>query len=207
MQLLFDKLETPMMRNLNLRWPEVMGEVEVYPRRLPDIYAGEPLIITAKSKSLNGNVEITGQRGQQPWHASFQLSQRAKLSGTAVLWARNRIATLMDSLHDGVNKNEVRQAVIKTALEHHLVSKYTSLVAVDITPSRLDDKSLQKSAIPTNLPKGMIRSKVFGASMTQTATASQMHMLIGLFLLLLAGALYVFSGRCSSCRQPRRIPM
>jgi Ca-activated chloride channel family protein len=151
MQDLFNRLETPVMRNLQIQWPEVAGDVEVYPKRLPDIYAGEPLLITARTNALQGEVKITGQRGQQPWSATFPLNHRARQPGVGVLWARNRIESLMDSLHDGANKSEVRQSVINTALEHHLVSKYTSLVAVDVTPSRPSDKTLNKAAVPNNV--------------------------------------------------------
>lgn len=206
MNQLFTKLETPMMSNLTLHWPDNLSGVEYYPARLPDIYAGEPLVITARSSDLHGEITITGQRGQQPWQAIFPFNKRGKQPGIGVLWAREKIASLKDSLQDGADKAEVRQSVINTALAHHLVSKYTSLVAVDITPSRPVDEALKKTAVPTNLPHGMQRGKVFGAPMTQTATAAQMHMLIGLSILLLVGVSWYFSGWSSSLRHPRRIP-
>jgi len=205
MAALFGKLETPMMRDLQLHWPDNMGQVDVYPKRLPDIYAGEPLVITARSTALLGEVNISGQRGQQPWSASFPLNSRAKQPGVGVLWARSRIESLMDSLRDGADKTQVRQQVIDTALNHHLVSKYTSLVAVDVTPSRPAEESLKKTAVATNLPHGMQRSKVFGASMAKTATPAQLHMMIGFIVLLLLGAYWGFSGRCSSHRTPQRM--
>jgi Ca-activated chloride channel family protein len=206
MQDLFNRLETPVMRNLKIQWPEVTGDVEVYPRRLPDIYAGEPLLITARTNNLQGEVKITGQRGQQPWSATFPFNHQARQPGVGVLWARNRIESLMDSLHDGADKKEVRQSVIDTALEHHLVSKYTSLVAVDVTPSRPVDKSLKKTAVPNNLPHGMQRSKVFGARMAAGATTAELHMLIGFIVLLLLGAYWGFSKRYSSYHTPQWMP-
>jgi len=208
MQRLFNKLEMPVMRNLKIEWPEDAGDVEVYPQRLPDIYAGEPLLITARTDTLRGEVKITGERGNQPWTANFPLNSRAKQPGVGVLWARNRIESLMDSLHDGAKKSEVRQSVINTALEHHLVSKYTSLVAVDVTPSRPLDKSLSKTAVPTNLPHGMQRAKVFGVPMASGATTAELHMLIGFLVLLSLTAYWFwgrFSGRCSSHRTPQRM--
>jgi Ca-activated chloride channel family protein len=206
MDALFSKLESPMMRNLRLHWPDDMGDVEVYPARLPDLYAGEPLIITARSGKPAGKIMITGNRGNQPWQASFPLNFRARHSGTGVLWARNRIADLLDSIHEGANKHEVRQAVIATAMRHHLVSKYTSLVAIDVTPSRPEHEALEKTAVPTNLPDGMVRSKIFGVAMAQTSTPAQLHMLVGILIIMITTGWYWFSRRCSSHRQPRRIP-
>ena len=58
--------------------------------------------------------------------------------------------------------NGIRRKVIETALEHHLVSKYTSLVAVDVTPSRPVDAPLASGKLPHNLPHGWDFDKVFG---------------------------------------------
>ena len=53
-----------------------------------------------------------------------------------VLWARAKIDALMDAGRRGAPEAEIRAAVLDVALTHHLVSKYTSLVAVDVTPTR-----------------------------------------------------------------------
>ena len=43
---------------------------------------------------------------------------------------------------------------MELALKHHLVTRYTSLVAVDVTPARPDGEPLDSQAVPTNLPHG-----------------------------------------------------
>ncbi len=50
----------------------------------------------------------------------------------------NKIAALMDDMARGVPEDDVKEQVLEVALDHQLVSKYTSLVAVDVTPSRPD---------------------------------------------------------------------
>jgi Ca-activated chloride channel family protein len=185
MQDLFKKLETPVMRDLEIRWPEDSGKTDQYPLRLPDLYAGEPLQVVVAAENLQGEVTISGTRDKQPWVARFPVNTTSRQQGIGVLWARQRIHALMDSLHEGADRNEVRQSVIDTALQHHLVSRYTSLVAVDITPSRPEQANLKKSAVPTNLPKGWQRDKVFGP-MPQTATSSKLHLLISFMLLVIA---------------------
>ena len=79
--------------------------------------------------------------------------------------------------------DEIRQSIIQTAIIHHLVSKYTSLIAVDVTPSRLRDEILKSKSIPVNLPAGWEYDKVFGR-MPATATDSRLHFLIGIILIL-----------------------
>ena len=52
---LFSKLENPVLSNLSLTLPKNMrhkDNVEVYPKRLPDLYAGEPLLINLKVPDL-----------------------------------------------------------------------------------------------------------------------------------------------------------
>ena len=48
------------------------------------------------------------------------------------------------------------------ALAHHLVSRVTSLVAVDVTPSRPKNEDLNSTKLPLNLPEGWDFDKVFG---------------------------------------------
>jgi Ca-activated chloride channel family protein len=84
---------------------------------------------------------------------------------------------------DGAD-DRVRPAVIEIALKHHLVSRYTSLVAVDVTPVRPADASLTSHALETNLPQGWDYATVLGAG--QGATPGALHLVLGLTALLAA---------------------
>ena len=105
-----------------------------------------------------------------------------------MLWARHKIESLLDSRHQDANTQNVRAAVVEVGLAHHLVSRYTSLVAVDVTPSRPDAEALKSGSVPTNLPHGWDYAKVFGA-LPQTATFGALHLwsavLCGLLALLI----------------------
>ena len=83
-----------------------------------------------------------------------------------------------------------RQAVLDVALAHHLVSKYTSLVAVDSEPVRPTDKSLVTHAMKTNLPEGEDYQAIFG--LPKTATSWQLQLLLGLSAFFAAGLLWSF---------------
>ncbi len=183
MQTLFAKLDTPVMRDLSLL--QHFNTFEISPANLPDLYAGEPLMFTARSDAANGEVKLLGKRNQQQWQARFYLQQAASGYGIGKLWARNKIDTLLDSLHDGADAELVRSDVVKLALAHHLVSKYTSLVAVDVTPSRPQDAGLKSKAVATNLPKGQVAGKIF-ALQAKTGTGQYLYFLTGSVLLLIA---------------------
>ena len=98
----------------------------------------------------------------------------------------------MGSLRDGMSKEVVRQAVLDLALEHSLVTKYSSLVAVDVTPTRTM-QFMYRQLIPLNMPNRWSQAKIFGA-LPQTATASSMHLILASLFSTLA-LLFFFKGR------------
>jgi Ca-activated chloride channel family protein len=178
---LFSKLETPVLTDLSVRLPAGV-QAEIWPSRIPDLYLGEPVIIVAKISGYSGNIQIHGQRANSTWNIELPLVAGQQNNGVAPLWARAKIKALMDSLVEGANKDAVRMEVIKVALQHHLVSKYTSLVAVEKTPSRPLWDSLKSREVPNNLPHGSTMGQVVG-SLAQTATDAQLRLIIGLLLL------------------------
>jgi Ca-activated chloride channel family protein len=109
-------------------------------------------------------------------------------TGIHRLWARKKISGLMDRLREGGDRDEVRGAVVTVALRHRLVSAYTSLVAVDLTPARTADAALATGLVPTNLPAGAVHEKIFG-TLPQTATAMELYLVMGLAWLAMALAM------------------
>jgi Ca-activated chloride channel family protein len=94
----------------------------------------------------------------------------------------------MDQERHGQDDSTLRQTVLEVALPHHLVSKYTSLVAVDVTPVRPVDKTPVGHAMKTNLPDGQDYQAIFG--LPRTTTSGQLHLLLGLAVLTLAWVLW-----------------
>jgi Ca-activated chloride channel family protein len=87
------------------------------------------------------------------------------------LWARQKIADLEESRFDRQTAAEIDGKILQTALDHHIVSRLTSLVAVDITPSRPIGDQLVKSHIPTQLPDGWDFGKLAGIPSPVKSTA------------------------------------
>ncbi|OFZ96540.1 MAG: marine proteobacterial sortase target protein [Betaproteobacteria bacterium RIFCSPLOWO2_02_FULL_62_17] len=181
---LFAKLESPVLKGLRVEWPQG-AQVESWPARLPDLYLGEPLVVSFVTDQPVGAVKISGWRGETPWAASMSLDQAADGQGMGVLWAREKITALIDTLREGANEESVKPAVVQIALDHHLVSKYTSLVAVDKTPARPAEDVLKTALMPTNLPEGWSYEHVFG-ELPQGATDMRFNLLCGLLLMLTA---------------------
>jgi len=189
---LFAKLEAPVVNGVRIDWP---GTVEAWPARVPDLYLGEPVQVSfALDPTARGDIKVSGMRGTTPWSASMALDGADAGHGLGVLWARKKIGALVDRLRDGASEDDIKPQVVALAIEHHLASKYTSLVAVDKTPARPADADLKGGAMPTNMPEGWDHGAVFG-ELPKGATDSTWHLLLGGIGLLLAAVL-----RLGACR-------
>ncbi len=184
---LFHKLESPALTDVRL---ELAGaaDAEILPAEIPDLYLGEPVMVTLRTHTLPARVVLRGRFGPEAWELELPLHEAADGAGLSVHWARAKIAALLETRRDGSHEDDIRQAVIDVALRHHLVSPYTSLVAVDVTPIRPGDERLYSHALETNLPHGWDPTTVSGLG--QGATAGPLHIALGLCALTLAAGLY-----------------
>ena len=99
----------------------------------------------------------------------------------------------MDRKRRGAPESEIRPVVVETALAHHLVSKYTSLVAIDKTPVRPQGAGLNAEQVPNLLPYGQSHEAIFG--FPATATSAGIQMLAGGGVILVALTLLMLSMR------------
>jgi Ca-activated chloride channel family protein len=186
---LFARIEAPVLRDVAVRWSDGTP-VATYPERVPDLYLGEPIVVSASADSFARTVIVSGTRGNQPW--SVALTPTSDSAGVGALWARARIAQLMDEITRGADVAQLRPAVIRVALDHHLVSAYTSLVAVDVTPSNTG--AMKTALVKANLPQG------YAMAIPQTDAESTFHLLLGLLALATAGIVAVI-GRTVPARR------
>ncbi len=187
---LFTKLENPVIADLQLDLAGSDKEIEGYPSPLPDLYLGEPLVLAVRTDWENASLRLTGTRLGKPWETIVDTSTYGKRDGIGALWARKKIRSLMESLALGASNEKVRDEVLKTALKHHLVSKYTSLVAVDSAVSRPKEAKEEQAAVKTHLPQGWQAAAVFGGG-SQTASPAALRLLIGVCLLAMAALIYL----------------
>lgn len=157
MTALFAKIETPAMTNLSAAFPDGV-EAEFWPNPLPDVYAGEPVALTIKSPATSGILTLSGDRGDEQWSVDLPLAKAGTRAGIGKLWARSKIrATEGQRNKAGASQAQREQAdetILQTALTHGLVSRRTSLVAVDVEVSRPKGVELASVDVPLNLPAG-----------------------------------------------------
>jgi Ca-activated chloride channel family protein len=172
---LLSRLDHPALRDLRVDWP---AGSEAYPRQLPDLYLGEPLLVTAKLPQRVAKVQVHGKLADRDWTVPMDLSAPTAAEGLDRLWAQSRIADLEDQLARGGDAKELTGEITRTALTAHLVSRYTSLVAVDTTPAHSAEAALKHTQIPNVMPSG--------THFAQTATAAELEWWLALLALLLA---------------------
>ena len=201
MTALFRKLENPALVDLSVAWP---AGADAWPRVIPDLYVGEPVVVTAQ---FNANasldpIRISGRQGGATWDKALPTGVAATEPGVGVLWARAKIDALMDAGRKGIPEDDVRAAVVDIALTHHLVSKYTSLVAVDTIPTRPLGVDAPTTGVPGNVPQGLTGFD----QLPRTATAATLSLIAGGTALLLAGLIGLSLRRPARARRGAEAP-
>jgi Ca-activated chloride channel family protein len=197
MQDLFSKLENPVITNLHAQLPD---NSEAYPATLPDLYLGEPVMMTIRlpqagtSGEIVKDIIISGNIAGDPWQRRLLgLGSSAEARATSdqnnglpQLWARDKIDDLSDDMvgQTGETYNNLEQTITQVALDYNLVTDYTSLVAIDTTPVRPEDADLERGDVLQTLPAGQNYDAIFGYP--NTATPALRHILLGMVALLLA---------------------
>lgn len=166
---LFAKLENPAVTGLSAKFSEATADVT--PAIIPDVYRDEPLVLAARLDKLAGSLEIKGRVGDRPWSVTLPLQNAAEGKGLSKLWARRKIgdAEVARTMRE-MTPEEADKAILALALDHQIVTRLTSLVAVDKTPSRPEGEPLKLSELPINLPAGWDFEKIFGERPQQVPT-------------------------------------
>ncbi|MFD0936588.1 marine proteobacterial sortase target protein, partial [Methylobacterium trifolii] len=158
---LFSKLESPAVTDLVATFSEEGAEVT--PTPLPDLYQGEPVVLSARMPEGAGSLTITGRVGDRPWRRTLPLSAAVEGRGISKVWARANIDEAEAARITGrLSPTAADATILNLALEHKLMTRLTSLVAVDATPRRPAGTPLAEVDLPLNLPAGWDFASVFG---------------------------------------------
>jgi Ca-activated chloride channel family protein len=184
---------------VTIDWP---AGSEAWPRRLPDLYAGEPVVAFASLPALEGEVVVRGRFAGERWSARLPITASGGHEGVHALWARAKIDALADAQVAGANPDDVRAEIIGIALAHHLVSRHTSLVAVDVTPTTPAGIDALSTPVAGNLPQGQEYEAIFGG-LPRTATPAALHATLSVAATLAALLLLFARRRFATARRVR----
>ncbi len=199
MQTLFDSLSYPMLADLAIR--DDQGNPVDTGGPIRDLYAGQAITRTFRLPARPAGLHIEGRRGRSGWQENLSIRE-VDQRGINRLWAREAIdelrARIRRTSFEGHDADDLRRQATDIALDHHLVSEFTSLVAVDQTPARRVDDPAIDTQVPRHLPAGWDARATFGSAvdtLAQTDNGLWHTLLTGVLLLMSAGAIMLVAWR------------
>jgi Ca-activated chloride channel family protein len=164
----YNRISSPVLTDVKVDFQGVEVK-DVNPHTVSDVWAQRPLFITGRYEQPGtGSVTLRGYAQGKPYEQKLSITLPEKETDNAVLgtiWARAQIDRLMSSdllgAQQGAIKKELKDEVIRIALEHHIVTQYTSFVAVDETPGSKENGKPLQVTVPVNMPDGVSYEKIF----------------------------------------------
>jgi Ca-activated chloride channel homolog len=157
-------IEAPVLTKAKLQ-SEGFEIYDVEPLGIPDVLAQRPVIVFGKWRGpREGKVTLTGLSGEGAFEKTFNLAQlRSQESNAALsyLWARSRISRLDDYQNVRNDPDRIKE-ITQLGLDYHLLTAYTSFIAVDhvVRNTRPEDSQSVKQPLP--LPEGVSNLAVGG---------------------------------------------
>lgn len=182
---LFEKLSSPVMKDITVKWDN--GEpVDAWPNPVPDLYKTQPLDLAFTIPENASTLQLTGIQSDAPWQLDIDLEaiQAGAATGIDVLWARKQIESI--TLNQSLSADEKETRITELGLNHHIVTKHTSLVAVDNNPSRPLDEKVKPHQINPHAPKNNV-------AMLHSGLGSTFMMLLGGLMLAVSAVGIRFS--------------
>jgi Ca-activated chloride channel homolog len=198
MQDLFQKLERPALVDLKLQWPNGLSP-DLASSMPADVYAGDPVVILARlSHAPSGALTLSGHIHGANWTHTIPITPVSEQAGLSKLWARERIADMSRQMQFGGDKEQLRASIVALGLAHHLVSDFTSLIAVDDLVVRPLGSTGHVEQPPTSAPAGSYWAT---AGFAKTATPADLLLLCGLLSLAL-GSFIVWNSHRRAIYRP-----
>jgi Ca-activated chloride channel family protein len=128
-----DYVSSPVLQGVDVEFAG-LDAYDVEPEALPDLFAARPVIVWGKYRGRpRGQITVRGHVAGGEFEAEVDLAD-AVVSEDAealrYLWARERVRQLSDL--DGLDSQELhKEDVTQLGLDYHLLTEYTSFVAVD----------------------------------------------------------------------------
>jgi Ca-activated chloride channel family protein len=154
MDQLLARISHPALKDIEVDWGR-MHVAEVFPRTIPDLFIGRPVILTGRFDGAPAaSVRLSGAAGGEQLEIPIPIAASGEThDGLPLVWARMKIADLYART---INEDpgELVQLVKQTALQYGLMSAYTAFVAVDSMTRTTGDHGTTV-AVPVRVPTGV----------------------------------------------------
>ncbi|CAN5313822.1 hypothetical protein BH11CYA1_BH11CYA1_23920 [soil metagenome] len=166
----YDRISTPVLTDVEVKVEGVTTK-EVYPKEVSDVWAEKPLYFKGKYiKGGQGTIVLKGFAAGKPYEQKLNVrfpESDTKNRGVASMWARAKVDRLMSEdwfgAQSGQANKEIKDEITTVALDHHILTQYTSFIAVD--ESRVTKGDPAKTVdVEVEMPDGVSREGIFGQS-------------------------------------------
>lgn len=165
----YERIGSPVLTDVKLSFSDGLAVKDVYPREVSDVYAERPLYFKGRYTAPRaGTITLTGYQAGKPYSQTIKVdfpSESKENKGVPSLWARAKVDRLMSEdwfgAQQGQVNKELKEEIVDTALKHHIMTQYTSFVAVDDAVKTKGEPG-EKVNVPVEMPDGVSREAVFG---------------------------------------------
>jgi Ca-activated chloride channel family protein len=164
----YDRISTPVLTDVKVNF-EGVKVTDVFPRQIADVWAERPLYIKGRyTKAGSGEAVITGFSGGKPYMQRMPVVLPEQEENNFILpqiWARAAVDALMSAdwsgMQNGEPRKRIKDEIVRLALSQHIMTQFTSFVAVDETATTSADKA-RTVVVPVEMPDGVSYEKIFG---------------------------------------------
>jgi len=155
----YERVETPVLSDIEIDW-QGLAVSEVLPGKIPDLFAGQPLTVFGTYEGQpSGEIVVRAQAAGETvaLPVRFEMATAEDIDGVRSVWARNKIDELLAYPMRAPDRNvdgELEEAVVALALEHRIMTEYTSFVAVDEQRIVNPDGTVKTVVQPLPVPEG-----------------------------------------------------
>ncbi|NUR24276.1 MAG: VWA domain-containing protein, partial [Catenulispora sp.] len=153
------RIGTPLVTGLRLSGGDgfVLDQDSITPTRLPDLFAGAPLVVAGRyrgGEAPSAAITVAGTTADgSPWSRPVTAVQ-ADDADLAPFWARGRIRDLEDRYVSAPHgQAELEKAIVDTSVRFNVLSRFTAFVAVDTVVVN-EGGTLKRVTQPVDLPAG-----------------------------------------------------
>lgn len=164
----YNRIRNPFWTDIKINWGKIKV-TDCYPSQIPDLFDKTPILLIGKYKTHGTqNITMVGNINGKEYKKSIKAvfpSKNKKNHVLGTLWARKKIHELennMDYSYSYRSNPDLKQEIINLAVQYKLMSRFTSMVAVE-REIKTDTKiTSRKVSIPVELPEGVNFDGVFG---------------------------------------------
>ncbi len=177
----YKRISSPVLTDVKLDFHGLPVK-EVYPVEISDVWAERPLYFKGRYlKPGAGTVSLTGFAAGKPYKQDLKIVFPEKQDGNSVIksiWARAKVDRLMSEDWGGAQRGAVNQElkdeIVKTALDYHLMTQYTSFVAVE---EKIVTKGGKATTVPVEVevPDGVSREATVGKNDAGSLGGTHQH--------------------------------